>query len=255
MSTHILTQAIENAVKEGRTALIPFLTAAFPDKHSFWHNLVQLDANGADIIEIGVPFSDPVADGPVVEAASLTALKNGASLAWLLAGLRKRAGSFKAPLVLMGYYNPFLQYGLERLVEDAAKAGISGFVVPDLPLDEDRPLRQELKKKNMALVPLVGVNTSEERLRAYAQKAEGYVYLVSVLGTTGMRNEFSPELQHAFDMVKTIFDVPMALGFGIAGPEQAAALPVRPKALVFGSALLRHLEAGNDAASFMRRWL
>lgn len=254
MNPHVLTKAIAKANEEGRTALIPFLTAGFPDKVSFWTHLDELDACGADIIEVGVPFSDPVADGPVVEAASVTALAAGTSLHWLLKELVERKGRYRAPLVLMGYYNPFLQYGLERFAADAAGAGIAGCIVPDLPLDENAPLREALAAHGIALVPLVGVNTGKERLRAYAAQATGYAYLVSVLGTTGVRSRFPPELKRAFQEAEQAFTVPVALGFGISSPEQIDAMPIRPKAVVFGSALLSHLREGKSAASFMRRW-
>ena len=254
MKEHELTRRIRAANAGGRTALIPFLTAGFPERERFWIHLAELDAGGADIIEIGVPFSDPVADGPVVEAASQRALQNGVTLGWILDGLRQRKGAFRAALVLMGYYNPFLQYGLETMASDAAEAGVSGCIVPDLPLDEDAPLRVALERYGLALVPLVGVNTGAERMRAYGAKAAGYAYLVSVLGTTGVRSSFPPELEASFRLAEESFNVPVALGFGISRPEQVAAMPIRPRAVVFGSALLRHLEQGGSAASFMRQW-
>jgi tryptophan synthase alpha chain len=254
MTDHILTLRITEAEQQGRAALVPFLTAGFPDLDSFWRNMDELDAGGADIIEVGVPFSDPVADGPVVEAASQKALSRGVNLAWTLGGLRERKMRYRAALVLMGYYNPFLQYGLERFASEAAEAGVAGCIVPDLPLDEDGDLRSALEKRGIALVPLVGVNTGRERMRAYARKAQGYAYLVSVLGTTGVRRAFPPELKQAFTLAQEEFSVPVALGFGISSPAQVEALPVRPKAIVFGSALLAHLENGESAASFMERW-
>lgn len=254
MNTHILTQRIQRANDQGRTALIPFLTAGFPDKESFWSHLAGLDAAGADIIEIGVPFSDPVADGPVVEAASVRALANGVTLEWILQGLKQRRGNYRAPLVLMGYYNPFLQYGLERFASEAALAGVCGCVVPDLPFPENEEMRNILAKNEMALIPLVGVNTGEERLAAYAERALGYAYLVSVLGTTGARDSFPPELTEALRRAEKSFAVPVALGFGISHPDQIAAMPVKPKAVVFGSALLNHIMSGQGAESFMRVW-
>ena len=171
-----LEQKIRDAHTAGRTALIPFVTAGFPTLDTFWGIIEELDANGADVIEIGVPFSDPVADGPVVEDASRRALEQGVSLNWIMDGLRQRAGNFKAGIVLMGYLNPFLQYGLERFAADAAQAGVSGCIVPDLPLDESAPIRATLKAHGIALIALVGQNTPEERMREYAAVSEGYVY-------------------------------------------------------------------------------
>lgn len=137
-----LQEAVERAHALGRRAVIPFITAGFPDKDSFWTHLSRIDESGADIIEIGVPFSDPVADGPVIEQASRDALARGVSLKWILDGLKARKGCFSAKLVLMGYVNPFYQYGLEQLARDAEEAGVSGFIVPDMPLEESGMFRE-----------------------------------------------------------------------------------------------------------------
>ncbi len=254
MSNMSLQQRIETANREGRTALIPFLTAGFPDRDVFFQALRGLDEAGADIIEIGVPFSDPVADGPVVEEASRRALKNGVTLNRLLRQLRELNPGLRAGLVLMGYYNPFLQYGLEKLAGDAAKAGVQGFIVPDLPLEEDGPLRSILQEHGMDLIALVGPNTDDARMRAYAQVAAGYVYAVSVMGTTGVRHDLPAQAAETVHRAQAAFDLPVALGFGIHSPEQVAAMPVKPQAVVFGSALLRHLDQGGDAESFMSVW-
>lgn len=254
---HILEQKIRNAKEQGRTALIPFLTAGFPDRTTFWSALGELDENGADVIEIGVPFSDPVADGPVVEAASRKVLSDGITLPEILSELTLRKGILKSGIVLMGYYNPFLQYGLEKLAEDAAKAGVHGFIVPDLPYDEATLMRDLLKAKGIALIALVGPNTMEERMSLYAKVSEGYVYVVSVMGTTGARQGLPPQVEATIRRAKTMFSLPIALGFGLREPAQLAALPeaAKPDAAVFGSALLSHLEAGKSAAAFMERWL
>jgi tryptophan synthase alpha chain len=237
--------------------LIPFMTAGFPTLEAFWKNLKELDENGADIIEIGVPFSDPVADGPVIEAASLKALENGVSLELILEGLRQRKGQFKAKLVLMGYLNPFLQYGFERLATESKEIGIYGFIIPDLPLDEDEPYRTALAVHGIHLIALVAPNTSLERMQAYAKVATGYVYVISVLGITGVRSEFPPDLSATLRRARQAFRIPLALGFGFSAPEQLEAIPKedRPDAIIFGSALVRHVEAGNSAAEFMRRWV
>jgi len=248
-----LRRCIEQANDQGRIARIPFITAGFPDIEQFWGIVSELDANGADVIEIGVPFSDPVADGPVVEEASRRALAQGVNVTWLLQKL-KALPPLRAGLALMGYYNPFFQYGLERLAEDAREAGVSGCIVPDLPLDEDGPLRAALSAQGLDLVTLVGPNTSDERMRAYAASATGYVYVTSVMGTTGMRREL-PEAAETVRRARAVFDLPVALGFGISAPDQIAAMPVRPHAAVFGSALLRHLDAKGGAGAFMRTWI
>ncbi len=253
---HKLEEKIRKAGEQGRSALIPFLTAGFPNREAFWNALSELDEHGADIIEIGVPFSDPVADGPVVEAASRRVLAEGVTLKEILAGLAKRKGQFSAGLVLMGYYNPFLQYGLEKLARDAAEAGVHGFIVPDLPHEEDAPLRTALARHNLALIPLVGPNTVRERMELYVPGALGYVYVVSVMGVTGERRELAATVAGTMRRARSVFDLPLALGFGLSRPEQLEDLPedARPDAVVFGSALLKHLDGGGSAAEFMARW-
>jgi tryptophan synthase alpha chain len=255
MNTPDLRQRIEEANAKGRMARIPFLTAGFPDMERFLPTLRELDDNGADIIEIGVPFSDPVADGPVVEEASRRALENGVTLPWILEKLRSFSRPLKAGLVLMGYYNPFLQYGLERLAEEAARTGVQGVIVPDLPLDEDAPLREALRARRLSLIPLVGPNTGEKRMAAYAEKGEGYVYVVSVLGTTGARDVLPPETENTIARARRIFPLPVALGFGLQNPAQLAAMREKPQAVVFGSALLRCLDGGGSVKDFMAPWL
>jgi tryptophan synthase alpha chain len=254
MSQSILTTRIMEALGAGRKALIPFLPGGFPDKERFFDELAALDAGGADIIEIGVPFSDPVADGPVVEKASLSCLLDGTCLSWLLAELTRRKGLYRAGIVLMGYYNPFYQYGLDQLAEDAAEAGVAGFIVPDLPLEEAGPMSAALGKYALDLIPLVGLNTPEDRLAAYAKVARGYVYFVSVLGTTGMRESLPTEIKERLTAVRRLFDVPVALGFGIKSPEQLLPFGDLVDGVVFGSALIAHIDAGGTSAEFMQRW-
>lgn len=249
-----LEQKIRQASKENRYAVIPFLTACYPDRKKFWETLHELDSAGADVIEIGVPFSDPVADGPVVENASRKALENGVNLEEILKELAQRKGQFQAGLVLMGYYNPFLQYGLEKLVEDAAACGVDGFIVPDLPWEESGLLRNILANKGLCLIPLVGPNTSAERMKLYAQDAKGYVYVVSVMGTTGERSVIQSQIADVLAMAKKLFQVPVALGFGLKNPAQLENLLEKPDAAVFGSALLKHIEQGKDVAEFMEAW-
>ncbi len=253
---HILEEKILTAKKAGRTALIPFITAGFPSLDSFWGVVRELDAHGADIIEIGVPFSDPVADGPVVETASREALAHGVTLRGIMDLLREHKGEVRAGLVLMGYMNPFLQYGLERFAREAEEVGVHGCIVPDLPVDEAEKMRDLLASRGMALIALVGPNTGNERMKLYAGVSQGYVYVVSVMGTTGERGTLPPEVPAVMARARKIFSLPVALGFGLKTPEQLDSLKgdAKPDAAVFGSALLRHLSEGKSAASFMDRW-
>lgn len=253
---HILEEKIRAAREAGRLALIPFVTAGFPDEGSFWPAIQELDEGGADIIEIGIPFSDPVADGPVVEEASRRVLSDGMSLARLLGELEERKDFFHCGIVLMGYYNPILQYGLNKFAVDAARAGVHGVIVPDLPYEEAGELRALLAAQGIALIALVGPNTDAERMRLYAGVSEGYVYVVSVMGTTGQRAQLAPQVAETMRRARSVFSLPLALGFGLSEPAQIEDLPpdARPDAAVFGSALLRHLDEGGSAADFIARW-
>ncbi len=252
-----MKETILAAKKSGRCAVIPFITAGFPSRDSFWDTLAQVDAAGADIIEIGIPFSDPVADGPVIEEISREVLAQGMTLDWVIEGLRARVGSFHAKLVLMGYMNPFVQYGLERLASDCADAGVSGFIVPDLPLEETPEFREAIAPHGLTLITLVGPNTTTERMKQYAPFSREYVYVVSVLGTTGGVNEHVEAVADTIRRARSVFNVPLALGFGLRVPEQLESLPpdARPDAVVIGTALLRHIRSGASPASFLAPWL
>jgi tryptophan synthase alpha chain len=254
MTVSILTDKIHAARASGRKALIPFLPAGFPDKERFFDELGALDASGADIIEIGVPFSDPVADGPVVERASLECLERGVTLSWIISELTKRKARYRAGLVLMGYFNPFFQYGLDKLAFDAVRAGISGLIIPDLPFEESHRVYTAIQGTYISLIPLIGLNTPEARMRLYAERAEGFVYFVSVMGITGVRSDLPPEIASRLDLARAIFSLPIALGFGIKNPDQLAPFGERIDAVVFGSSLIDHIREGGQAASFMDRW-
>jgi tryptophan synthase alpha chain len=252
-----LQKAIEEALNNGRHAVIPFITAGFPDKESFWTQLNRIDASGADIIEIGVPFSDPVADGPVIEQASRNALKLGVTLKWILDGLKQRKGRFRAKLVLMGYVNPFYQYGLEQLAKDAVEAGVSGFIVPDMLLEETDLFRNVFDAYGLDIITLVAPNTTKERMEEYKPYTRGFVYVVSVLGTTGGKTNVAVSVADTLRRAREVFDVPLALGFGLQIPQQLDVLPddVRPDAAVLGTALLKHIADGGAPADFLAPWV
>lgn len=253
---HILEETIRQAMAEDRYAVIPFLTAGYPDADTFWKAIAELDQHGADIIEVGVPFSDPVADGPVIEAASRHVLADGVNLAGILENFRMRKDFLKAAIVLMGYFNPFMQYGWEKLARDMKEAGISGIIIPDLPYEEAAPYREIMKEQGIALIALVGPNTSAERMQLYADVSEGYVYVISVLGTTGERATVAPMVATTLRRARSVFQLPIAMGFGLSHPEQLDVLPedAQPDAVVFGSALVRSLAEGKTASEFMQRW-
>ncbi|MFP4168810.1 MAG: tryptophan synthase subunit alpha [Desulfonatronovibrionaceae bacterium] len=249
-----LHRAIKKANQKKRPALIPFLPAGYPQKSRFWDLIHELDSGGADIIEIGVPFSDPVADGPVVEEASIACLEQGIDLEWILQGLTEQAEYLSAPVVLMGYSNPFYQYGLKGLAQDAAQAGVSGFIVPDLPLEELPAFEGLQSSAETTIIPLIGLNTTAGRMKAYAELDPAFVYTVSVMGTTGTKAGASSRLKSQLALAREIFDCPLALGFGIENKDQIRDLGVEVQAVVFGSALIRHIRQGKSVKEFMRAW-
>lgn len=253
-----MKDTILKAHAQGRYALIPYITSGYPTPEKFWDTLAEVDAAGADIIELGIPFSDPVADGPVIEAASRQALADGVTLSGTIEGLRARKGQIKAKIVLMGYANPFVQYGLDKLAADCAEVGVCGFVIPDLPLEETAEFREAFDKHGLSLITLVGQNTTYERMLEYAPYTRDYVYVVSVLGTTGSVNDHMEIIADTMRRARKAFpNVALAVGFGLHHPDQLNALPedARPDAAIFGTALLRHIAAEQPVADFFRPWL
>jgi tryptophan synthase alpha chain len=246
---------IEEAKAQGKVGLIPFLPAGFPDRERFWKELEELDDCGASVIEIGMPFSDPVADGPVVEKASLKCLDDGIDLAWIFEGLKARKGCFKAALLLMGYLNPVYQYGLDKFAADCEAGGVSGLIIADMPHEESDFVKEALAPRGVSLVPLVGLNTSKERMKLYADGAEGFCYFVSVLGTTGQRESLPVKIREKLAEAREVFDIPIALGFGIKHPDQLAQFEGLMDAAVFGSALISHIESGKSSKEFMAPWM
>ncbi|MDR2529521.1 MAG: tryptophan synthase subunit alpha [Synergistaceae bacterium] len=241
-----ITDRIKSVNAGGKKAIIPYIPGGYPSEDRFWEIVKELDEPDTGAIEVGIPFSDPVADGPVVEAASLHCLKSGMTLARILDGAKKRKGAFGAPLVFMGYCNSFLRYGLERFARDAGDAGVSGVIIPDLPLEETQEARETLNAAGLDLIPLVGLNTPEERLTQYAQVEQGFVYFVSVLGTTGARETFPPELRESLQRARKHFSIPLALGFGLTTRSQIDGFGGLVDAGVIGSALIRRIDEGRD---------
>lgn len=245
--------------REGRRALIPFLTAGDPDPATTAGLLDCLAASGADIIELGVPFSDPMADGPVIQAASLRALEAGTTLERVLHLVRDFRLRSQTPVVLMGYYNPVLQYGPERFAEEAAAAGVDGVLLVDLPPEEAEELRPHLRRFNVAMIHLLAPTTPAERRREIAGSAEGYLYYVSMTGVTGAARVDPEAIAGEVEQVRRESPVPVAVGFGIASPQDAAAVARFADGVVVGSALVRVIaEHGHsdrltdEVAAFVR---
>ncbi len=237
--------------KQGRAAFVPFITAGDPDMDTSFAILEQLPAAGADVIELGIPFSDPMADGPAVQASSVRALKAGATLLKVLEMVRKfRKADQTTPIVLMGYYNSVHAFGTARFVHDAAAAGVDGLIIVDLPIEEDDVLRVPALAQGVDLIRFVTPTTDDARLKRIVADASGYLYYVSVAGVTGTKSVPEDEVRAAIARVRAATDLPCTVGFGIRSPEQAAAIARIADGVVVGSAIVGKVEgnlgAGKD---------
>ncbi len=227
---------------EGRKALIPYVTAGDPDPQATVPLLHGLVASGADIIEIGIPFSDPMADGPVIQAACERALAHGVSLNDVLRMVREfRREDDETPLVLMGYLNPIEAMGADRFAEAAQDAGVDGVLTVDLPADETDTLLPALRRSGLDPIFLTAPTTTKERLQSIASTASGFIYYVSLKGVTGSSDLDIDDVAHKLAEVRQYSDLPLGVGFGIATPETAAAVARVADAVVVGSALVRQI--------------
>ena len=247
-----ISGAIAAAVSRGRPALVGFLTAGFPTRAQFQENLAAVAAE-CDVVEIGVPFTDPMADGTTIQRASFTALADGVTLAWILAQLTQAAVRPAAPVLLMSYLNPLLAYGLERLPAAAAAAGVAGFIVPDLPYEENAELKAALDREGIALVQMVSPVTPEARLATLCAAAQGFVYAVTMTGTTGKSAAVPDEVLAYMDRVKRASPIPVCAGFGIRTREQVRLFGAHVDGVVVGSALIECLERGEDVRAYLRQ--
>lgn len=245
-----ISAAIRAANDAGRTALVAYLTAGFPATEHFARDLLAI-ARAADVVEVGVPFTDPMADGLTIQKASRSALEAGVTLRWILDEIAAVRDRLEAPVLLMSYLNPLLAMGYETLASAAAKAGVAGFIVPDLPLEECDELDAALSEAGLALVQLVSPVTPADRLERAAQRSRGFLYAVTVTGITGGASGsgggFHDYLAHA----QSVSPVPVCAGFGVRSPEQVADIGRVVPGVVVGSALVEALEKGRDPAEFL----
>jgi tryptophan synthase alpha chain len=230
----------------GQCALVPFITAGDPDLETTEKALQILDRNGADLIELGVPYSDPLADGPVIQAAATRALEKGTRLEPVLEMLKRVSPTLKSPVILFTYYNPILNRGIDTFFQQIAEAGAKGLVVPDLPLEEVEGVLNAAKANGIEVILLVAPTTPKERIEAIAQHSQGFIYLVSVTGVTGMRSAIESRVQTLLTDLHSVTDKPIGVGFGISEASQAK--QVREwgaDAVIVGSAFVKRLADGS----------
>ena len=242
--------------RQGRAALMPYITLGFPRRDLSLEVARQICRSGADLIELGIPFSDPLADGPTIQHSTQVALQGGMHMVDCLEQVKSlRRDGVEQALLMMGYYNPMLAYGLERLVADTAQAGADGFIVPDLPFEETGELAARCRAHGLALVEFVAPTTPDSRLVEIVKAASGFLYLVTLTGVTGERSSLPADLSTFIQRVRAQTDLPLAVGFGISTPAQARVVGAMADGVIVGSALVRAIaespQPAQAAAAFV----
>lgn len=229
---------IAAAFKKQRKCFIPFITAGDPNLDVTEQLIVAMANAGADIIELGIPFSDPVAEGEVIQAANIRALSAGTTTDKIFTMLKNVRTKTDVPLVFLTYINPIFTYGTEKFLANCKSVGLDGIIVPDVPYEEKTPLAKVCRKYGVDLIPLVAP-TSDERIKMIAKEAEGYVYIVSSLGVTGVRSDITTDIAAMTEKIRQAMDVPAAVGFGIATPKQAEEMAAVSDGAIVGSAVVK----------------
>ncbi len=251
-----LTQQTEKLRKQGIKTLVPFLTAGYPDEKSFMKIMEAAAAAGCSLVEIGIPFSDPVADGPVIQASSQQVLAQGMTLKRTLELASATKKEHGLTVILMGYLNPILKMGAENFALACGKAQVAGVIIPDLPPEESAKFRQLLASNGCDLVDLMAPTTTDERLAVNTQTASGFLYLVSTSGVTGTSTASGSELGNYVSRVRKITPMPLYVGFGISTPQQAATVATVADGAIVGSALIRTIDqAGKNAIAAATEFL
>lgn len=257
---HLIEEKFRELANRGEGAIVAYLMGHDPDPKAFMANASSLIEGGADIVEVGIPFSDPVADGPVIQAAGTRALSAGATPRKILDTIGQLSAQFAIPFVILTYYNPILAIGIERFMTTARDNGVNGIVVPDLPMEEGDQFRDLSLKYKIDSIYLAAPNTSEERLLSIVEKSTGFVYLVSLYGVTGPRDTLSPQALATVKKVKSLAKgkIPVSAGFGISQPQQVSALlGAGADGVIVGSTLVRtvaeHLDDPGQAPDDLKK--
>lgn len=242
--TKRLNDALKRMLESGKTGVIPYVTIGFPTPDDTLTIVPALEQAGATLIELGVPYSDPLAEGPTIQAASHRALQAGMNMHRSIeTAKRLRDNGVSVPLVFMGYYNPVLNYGLEKYAKDCAAAGVDGFIIPDLPAEESAPFHEAVRAEGLALIPMLAPTSTDERIAHGCASAEGFIYCVSVAGVTGARTELPPSLPAFVKRVRAHTSLPVAVGFGVSERAHVEAIGKVADAAAVGSALINVIDS------------
>lgn len=242
-----ITETLNKNVEIGRKSLSAYVTAGDPNIQTTIELVLAMEKNGADIIELGIPFSDPIAEGPVIQRASTRALINNLKLKDIYDAVKEIRKSSQIPIAYMLYYNMIFKYGIEKFFSQCKEAGIDGVIIPDLPFEEKDEIAETANKYDVAVVLLVAP-TSDERIEKIAAASQGFLYCVSSLGVTGVRSEFNTDFSAFFNKINKVCKIPKLLGFGISGSDQVKALKGFCDGVIVGSAIVRAVENSKDSA-------
>jgi tryptophan synthase alpha chain len=246
---------IENVfTNKGHKALIPYLTVGYPDVETTLEMVRLIASSGGDLVELGIPFSDPLADGATIQRASYRALQQGVTPQLCLEVAHKLSSEIDTPLVFMTYFNPVHRYGLDTFCRDCAQAGISGLIIPDLPPEEGEEMEDVSEKHGLDLVYLLSPTSTDERIDIVAARSRGFIYLVSLTGVTGARDALPPELEDFVQRVRKRARQPLCVGFGISSPEEARRVARVADGVIVGSRIIQLLE-GNDPVTRIRTFI
>ena len=234
-----IDKTLKHARETGRTVIVPYITVGFPQMETFKDIALGLVEAGVDMLELGIPFSDPLADGPTIQETSFKALENGVNLSSSLGAVSDlRAIDDKTPIIFMGYYNPFFKYGIEKFLSDASMIGVDGLIIPDLPSEESITLSEECKNVGIHLIPLLAPTSTEQRIEAACSTAGGFIYCVSLTGVTGARSGLSKNVEQLVGNIRKYTELPILVGFGVSKKKDVEQIGKYADGAVVGSALL-----------------
>lgn len=247
-----IDQAFKELKRKNKKALIPYIMAGDPDLDSTKDLVAELESTGADIIELGVPFSDPLADGPTIQRASERSLQHGTTLRKVLALVKEIRKHSQIPLILMTYYNPVFKFGIQRFVKEAVSAGVDGTIIPDLIPDEADDFISTAKQHGLDTIFLLAPTSTQERIRKVSKASNGFIYYVSITGITGSKLAMGTAMKNTLNSIKTLSKKPVAVGFGISNPEEASAAARLADGIIIGSAIVKLIAEGKGINKFVR---